>query len=165
MRYLLTIIVLTIGLSGCDTLSVSSHQDPYADLSEYKTFNWVTELPDSQPDDTKTLKEKKFRSLVERELASRGIPRSRSNPDMLVGYHPQKSEHGTRAVTHGYNATYYDWIAYTEGSLAIDFIDTQSKEIVWHATIYGIIDQADPQGQLKKAVLKALDLFFNDAKS
>jgi hypothetical protein len=50
-------------------------------------------------------------------------------------------------------------IEYKEGTLVIDFVDAQSKQLVWQATLQGVVDEQDPMGQLDKAVTKALHAF------
>ncbi len=50
-------------------------------------------------------------------------------------------------------------IEYKEGTLVIDFVDAKSKQLIWQATLQGVIDERDPVGQLDKAVVKALQAF------
>ena len=50
-------------------------------------------------------------------------------------------------------------IEYKEGTLVIDFIDANTKQPVWQATVQGVIDEQDPAGQLDRAVIKALEAF------
>lgn len=50
-------------------------------------------------------------------------------------------------------------VDYKEGSLVIDFLDAESKQLIWQATVQGVVDEMDPVGQLDKAVLKALAQF------
>lgn len=50
-------------------------------------------------------------------------------------------------------------LEYREGTLVIDFLDTESKQLLWQATLQGVIDEQDPVGQLDKALVKALKAF------
>ncbi len=50
-------------------------------------------------------------------------------------------------------------IEYKEGTLVIDFLDTKSMQLLWRATLQGVIDERDPAGQLDKAVIKALEQY------
>jgi hypothetical protein len=50
-------------------------------------------------------------------------------------------------------------ISYTEGTLVLDFFDGDTKELVWQATINGVLDESDPMKCLEKAVKDALAAF------
>ncbi len=50
-------------------------------------------------------------------------------------------------------------VDYKKGSLVIDFVDAETKQLIWQATVQGVVDERDPVGQLDKAVLKALEQF------
>ena len=43
--------------------------------------------------------------------------------------------------------------------MVIDFVDSESKQLIWQATVQGVVDEQDPVGQLDKAVMKALKQF------
>ena len=48
---------------------------------------------------------------------------------------------------------------YQQSSMVIDFVDSESKQLIWQATVQGVVDEQDPVGQLDKAVMKALKQF------
>ncbi|HEY5718288.1 MAG TPA: DUF4136 domain-containing protein, partial [Motiliproteus sp.] len=50
-------------------------------------------------------------------------------------------------------------INYTEGTLVIDFLEVEQENLVWQATIQGVLSRTDPQKSITDAVAKALEQF------
>ncbi|MEH6616403.1 MAG: DUF4136 domain-containing protein [Porticoccus sp.] len=50
-------------------------------------------------------------------------------------------------------------IEYKEGTLVIDFLDAQSKELIWRAKIQAIVNEEDIGGQIDKAAVEAITKF------
>jgi hypothetical protein len=114
-------------------------------------------------------------------MANRKIIKTDKNPDVLVTYHTytEKKEVTTRnnypmgmGYGWGYGGWGYGWggyypyyggfnnwnsvgdtYTYTEGVLIIDFIDNQTKEVVWRGSVDGNVDNAD---KINKKIEKAV---------
>jgi hypothetical protein len=191
MQRLLVSLSMMLLVSACQPLSVSTQADPYADFSQYRSFDWLAEK--ETPSAAKVLLEKQFKFVVERELQGRGIIKDVQNPDFLIGFYAnqeQKSSERTiesvnywggrgryplyedprylsskqRLLYPAYNPAYSRssetrTIEYQQSSMVIDFVDSESKQLIWQATVQGVVDEQDPVGQLDKAVMKALKQF------
>ncbi|MEH6626463.1 MAG: DUF4136 domain-containing protein [Motiliproteus sp.] len=60
----------------------------------------------------------------------------------------------------GYTRTYEtQTIEYSLGTLIIDFFDAKSKQIIWSATLQGILDKQDLPKQLEQGLVDAIKKF------
>lgn len=50
-------------------------------------------------------------------------------------------------------------ITYTEGSLVIDFLDAESRQVVWQSNIQGVLSNSDPMQSITDGVRRALAQF------
>ena len=169
MKYLIVLITLVM-LHGCSMTTVNTDQKPNVDLASYRTFNWMEEKTSKPESVGRSLKVKKLRALLEHQLVAKGLQRSEASPDILIGYYGQQQvQVQTQQLDNVYiwegrsrygsyqSASRYNVIKYREGSLVIDFVDTQNNEVIWQTSIYAIVDEADPLGQLKDAIQEALE--------
>tara|TARA_R110001583_G_scaffold76508_2_gene209263 strand:- start:296 stop:895 length:600 start_codon:yes stop_codon:yes gene_type:complete len=191
-RWLVSLFLL-LSITACQSLSVSTQSDPYADFSRYQRFDWLQEQQPASAE--RMLLDKQFKYALERELLTKGLLKETQNPDFLISYYAsqqQKSSQRTVEDTHYwggrgryplYNDPRYSldkdkWtyppslragnytrssetltFEYKEGSLVIDFVDAETKQLIWQATVQGVINERDPVGQLDQAVIKALKQF------
>jgi hypothetical protein len=150
----LTVAALALGCasSGDQPAELSVSHDPDADFSSYRTYDFtgggnVAGLESEHLD--------QMAAAVEVVLAEKGFQRSESNPDFLVqavgafegrveqeelkerypSYFQREKEHTfTRIdtiVTH-----------WEEGTLALQVLDGQSKDLVWSVTAEGAIQMS-----------------------
>lgn len=50
-------------------------------------------------------------------------------------------------------------VTYTEGTLVLDFLDAESRQVVWQAHISGVLSRTDPASSLTRGVEEALARF------
>ncbi|MDC6391139.1 DUF4136 domain-containing protein [Maribacter sp. PR1] len=143
----LVTLVLTV-LSSCSSVRVLSDYDQQANFSEYKSYAFYkTGIDKAQISD---LDKKRILRAIEEEMSSRGFVKS-ENPDLLISIFTKEQERVDiynnnfgwgGAWGWGYNP--YAWgpgwgwgwggssvSTRTQGSLYIDLIDTNNKELVW----------------------------------
>jgi hypothetical protein len=141
---LIAIAAMTM-IAGCGTsISVNYDYDVNANFEEYRTYDWVP-LPEAAPGSAKRaqqsndLLDKRIKSNVDAVLSERGLSVNSSSPDMLVVYHVGVQDK-VQVTDWGYRYSDYYWgwggrdidvYNYEEGTLIIDFIDAQTKELVW----------------------------------
>ncbi len=156
-------------LTGCSTLSVSYDYNQEVDFSVYKTYNW---MPFPEGIETKSLNHGRFITAVENNLATKNIIKNTSAPDFLIAPHFAK-EKRINITDWGYSYApnviytrrgyrYYDPYGfypaggisvyeYEQGTLILDFIDANNKQLIWRATARSIISPAStPQKQTEK---------------
>jgi hypothetical protein len=159
--------------AGCSGWNVRTDYSQNVDLARYRTYAWVAPSPGSAAAAVMhSLSGQRARAAVERTLAEKGIMPAASGqrPDFYVALRGRQRER--LASTWGY-ADYpywgggYDWAgggyispevySYTEGTLVIDFIDAQTRNVIWRGTATRVLDNPDnPKVDVDSAVRKML---------
>ncbi len=137
---LLTLVGLITLLASCSTVRVSSDYDQSANFNEYKTFAFFK--PGIDKAEISDLDKKRILRAIEDQLMAKGFVKS-ENPSMLVSIFTTAQQR-----VDVYNNYGWGWGAWgpwgpwgggfgntvsrtTEGTLYIDLIDAQKKELVW----------------------------------
>jgi hypothetical protein len=148
----LILLVLLASLTGCSSLTVNYDYDQNVEWGKYKSYAWMekTDSPTNptQPMPDTKLWDQRFANSVKYEMGERGISES-DNPDLLVIYHFGSTEK-IQVTDWGYRYSDYYWgyggrqiyvYQFTEGSLVIDLIDAETKNLVWRGTGTGVVEQ------------------------
>lgn len=182
---ILTALIILLGFSGCSSLSVNYDYNQQTDFTKYKTYDW---LPFPKDLDASELSRARFITAVENNLAEKGFTQNSSKPGLVIATHYGKESKvditnwGYSYAPNSYYAGYgyrhpgrYGYAGgyattggvsvyeYEQGTLILDFVDANSKQLIWRATAKGIISPAStPEKQTKKvnnAVKKILESF------
>jgi hypothetical protein len=143
-------IILTLVLSACKSTQVYSDYDPSAKFDAYSNF-MVLEHMKSLPlkDNTKQW----IHSAIQKQMNIRGYSENK-NPDLLVKIMIKSETKETTSLQRNddfyWGSTYYPYgwglntgierISYnthTEGTIIIDVIDREKKELIWQASASG----------------------------
>jgi len=142
---LLPLVVLFI-VSSCASVRVSSDYDKEIDFSQYKTFAFYKKGIDKV--DISDLDKRRILRAIETDLLAKGFTKS-TKPDVLVNIFTK-----SREKINVYNNNYLGWYPWyyggfshygmgfnsgaynnvsrsTEGTLFIDLIDANKKELAW----------------------------------
>ena len=162
-RLVLSLALIVI-LAGCgSSIKLQSDYDNTADFSAYQTYQWM-----AQPDGVNLeagLAGPFIKRSVESELNDRSMRQVQSNPDLYVVYHAGVEEQITGASVDrwGYGRYYGGWGSssvtvqgYNQGTLVLDFIDANKKELVWRGTASGAVN--NPQKTREKISQIVADL-------
>ena len=151
-----TLITALLLLAACSsTPPVYVNEDPAADFSKYKTYNFEARLGTDRDDGAQSLVSTYLRRATAREMESRGYQLA-DNPDLTVNFFVNTEEKiRSRSVPtaggyYGYRGGYYDpWGGYggyetridqfTEGTVNFDLVDTRTDQLVWEGAITGKI--------------------------
>ncbi|MCC4212865.1 DUF4136 domain-containing protein [Leeuwenhoekiella parthenopeia] len=137
------LLALFAMLASCSTVRVSSDYDQSANFNEYKTFAFFK--PGIDKAEISDLDKKRILRAIEDNLLAKGFVKS-ENPSMLVSIFTTAQERVD--VFNNYGWGWGAWGAWgpwgpwgggfgntvsrtTEGTLYIDLIDAQKKELVW----------------------------------
>ncbi len=146
---LLTLVIL---FSSCSAVKVAVDYDSKVDFKKYKTFAFYkTGIDKAKISD---LDKKRILRAIESELSLLGLVKS-ENPDMLVSIFTKSREkvnvNQNNNFGYGFGWGWNPWMwngmnnnsmnisQYTEGTLFIDFIDKQKKELVWQGVGTGAL--------------------------
>ncbi len=165
-------IVMAIVAMGCSSMKVIIDYDDQFDFSAYRTFAFVPEnrLPEKPKPDVirDPLFEKKAEKEISSILTARGFQAAAAphQADFLIAYYATArnkatvtpptyhiGRFGRRWVTPGH--VYH----YQQGTLIIDIIDREKKELVWRGVGSNVLDRSDPKNNLLVAVEKVLQKF------
>jgi hypothetical protein len=136
------ILVLAFSLASCSSVKVVTDYDTKANFEKYKTFAFYK--PGIDKADISSLDKKRVLRAIESELLAQGFVKS-DNPDMLVSIFTKsrrKVNVNQNNFGYGFGWGWNPWMwngmgnnvnvsEYTEGTLFIDFIDKDKKELVW----------------------------------
>ncbi|GAB5401519.1 MAG: DUF4136 domain-containing protein [Aureisphaera sp.] len=135
-----SLFFLLIFLSSCTTVRVATDYDREANFGEYNTFAFFK--PGIDKAQISDLDKKRILRAIDAELSAKGMVKS-ENPTILVSIFTKERErvdvyNNNFGWGWGWNPWWYGGGAFgstvsrsTEGSLYIDLIDAQTKELVW----------------------------------
>ena len=143
-------------LASCTSVRVISDYDQKADFNTYKSYAFYkTGIDKAQISD---LDKKRILRAIEAEMGSRGFVKS-DNPDVLISIFTKERErvdvyNNNFGMGWGWGGFYSPWAwgpgwgwgygnnvsTRTEGSLYIDVIDANKKELVWQGRGVGSLN-------------------------
>ncbi len=169
LRTLLLSGSLLVLLTACSSISTDHDFDAEADFSKYRSFAWIPSAAEriANPVEHSQLQDRRIRAAVERELAGKGITATAGNPDLIVAYSTRTTEK-TEVFDNGFNSYGYRgyrgsyWrpstmnvYQYEEGTLIVDLIDAEKKQLVWRGKAVGIVGEyKESEKQINEAVQK-----------
>jgi len=171
------VALLALALTGCaTTMTVSSHFEPTADFSRYRSYDWgpADALPTGDPRlDNDPFFQDYLQGAIERQLTLKGLQRSTSGtPDLLIHYHANVSQRinvnrvdRERGYCYGDDCQVKtDVDDYEAGTLVLDVVDTRTNKVVWRGwaqdSLDGVIGDRDRmEGKIDEAVPRMLNRF------
>ena len=160
----ITIAAAYATLTGCASISTGSHYDETADFDAYKTFSWIDDAPyivEDSSDRISPLSQSKIQNAIRSELEKKGysFTDDRDSADFVIAYTVgtrEKIQPTSYPVDYQaswgwnlYGSYHYPGEAavhrYTEGVLAVDIFDGESKKPVWHGWAEKTISERDRQ--------------------
>lgn len=154
MNRILTIVtmaLLLVGVTSCSSVKVAADYDKNANFNEYKTFAFFKSgIDKAQISD---LDKRRILRAIERELMAKGYTKSET-PDLLVSIFTKSRDkvnvynnaYGYGPYGYGWGWSPYYWgsgynsvSTSTEGTLYVDLIDANKKELVWQGMGIGYL--------------------------
>ncbi|WP_034923938.1 DUF4136 domain-containing protein [Gillisia sp. CAL575] len=135
------LLLLAVGITSCNTVKVASDYDQKVDFNQYKSFAFFK--PGIDKADISDLDKKRILRAIEEEMISKGFTKS-EEPDLLVSIFTKTKEniniYQNNRYGYGYGWGWNPWYwgggsntvnTTSEGTLYIDLIDSEGKELVW----------------------------------
>ncbi len=135
------LLLLAVGMTSCSTVKVASDYDQNVDFNQYKSFAFFK--PGIDKAEISDLDKKRILRAIEEEMISKGFTKS-EEPDLLVSIFTKTKEniniYQNNRFGFGYGWGWYPWYwgagqntvsTTSEGTLYIDLIDSEGKELVW----------------------------------
>lgn len=172
---------VVVTLAACAAKPVVHTQSaPAQEIQKYQTFGFV-EKPDTDKPGYTTLNTRYLKDAVTREMTARGYSPAADNPDLVVNFALGSKDkvEGDTGPTFGvgigrggwgrggwgwggsYGGVYSgrDIRTITEGSLTIDVVDPQKKELKWSGTAKGRVTSKS-ENNSQQAIDEAVAAIF-----
>ena len=150
---------------GGPSVSVNYDYDTEYDFSNLKSYAY---LPIKSIGTVSELKIRRFVDAINNHLQAQGYTLTTDNPDFLVALHSSTKEK-TNIMDWGYG--YGGWYGgyrdidvsqYTEGTVFVDIVDPESRNLVWRGTATAEVDDsASPDKQSERFAELAARIFAN----
>ncbi len=157
----LTNFIIAVGLiallSSCSSLNISTDFDPTQDFSKYKTYRWAR-IKERDPNDILSkniMLRKRVQVAVNNKLKEKGFTKlDRGKPDFIVFVHAGVQQ---RMNVYHHGGYYYGgWWGpyggytsvshYKQGTLVVDIVDTNEKELSWRGIASDVVQYySDPE--------------------
>jgi hypothetical protein len=175
MKYIkLLLLACTIIFSSCSSVKVTTDFDTKVDFNTFKTYAFYkTGIDKAEISD---LDKKRILRAIEAELSILGMMKS-ENPDMLVSIFTKSREkvnvNQNNNYGYGFGWGWNPWMwngmnrnvnvsQFTEGTLFIDFIDKEKKELVWQGIGTGALkiqNREKKEARIKEFVKEIVSKF------
>ncbi|WCO02199.1 DUF4136 domain-containing protein [Psychroserpens ponticola] len=161
------LVLFGLLIVSCASVKVAADYDKEADFNSYKTFAFFkTGIDKAEISD---LDKRRILRAIESELLAKGFTKS-ENPDMLVSIFTKSQQR-----INVYNNT-WGWANFgprwgynnqtivssnPEGTLYIDLIDMEKKELIWQGMGTGYISKKmdKKEEQIKEFVMKIMEKY------
>lgn len=143
-------VLLLFLLASCSSVRVYSDYDKNADFNQYKTYAFQKSGIDKV--EISDLDKKRILRAIDEQMTAKGFSKS-ENPDLLINIFTKERE---QVDVNQFNAGWgYGWgwgwnpwmwggmntsvSRYVEGTLFIDLIDNNKKELIWQGEGIGVL--------------------------
>ncbi len=160
-------LCLAVLVTACSSTKTSWDYDPKIDFNRYTNYAWVESEAEQAEYHLDGLMAQRVKDAVNRELAAKGfklVPQEQAG--LLVNYFTKidkKIDVDTFNTDFGYNPYYapgWAWGSrihtetrvreYEVGTLIVDMIDSQSKQLVWRGSLADTIrEKNSPQERIE----------------
>ena len=160
IKIFLALFFMGFIISCSSIYDVKYDYDRQINFSALKTFDWM-QAP--QRTGTNSLVVQRIKNAVNAELETKGLTITSNNPDFLIAeYHGKKdkvqiSDWGYgRSHRYGYSPVGVSAYEFEEGSLILDFVDPESKKLIWRGSAKAQIDSVDTPEKKEKLINEAV---------
>lgn len=157
------VFTLSLFIVSCSSVTVQSDFDPEVDFSTFKTFRWYEGQP--VPDDELVmypLVKNRFIESITEGLTSKGLELIEgTDADLVVVIHAGMKER-MQVTNYGGYGWYDPWWGpyggytnvsyYEQGTVVIDLVDAEKKELVWRGMGTKAVQRYDSPAEAREAV-------------
>jgi hypothetical protein len=150
--------------------SVQSDYDRSFRFSNLKTFSFATQRRGpSDPLAGDTLNDGRIRTSMESQLMANGFRMETEKPDFVIAYYVT-TKNKLSVQDYGYGPPRW-WGSrdirvnqYSEGTLMVDFIDTNTNQVIWRGRASGTLELKGVDKKISKSVEKLVKQFMKDTQ-
>jgi len=176
MKNLLLFAAILVFTVSCSSIKVSSDYDKTAQFASYKTFAFSEETKTYGNND---IVRNLVLSAIESELSAKGFTKNESGPDVWIDVQVKGEQKQTATATTsggypgygygygyrygyggGFSTTTINYDTYVDGTLFIDMIDAQKKQLVWQGRGTKTVDFEASQKKKEENINYAVKQIF-----
>ena len=163
-RKFISLLFVCFTLNCSQIYGVSHDYDRNVNFINLKTYNW---LPIPENANINSLDETRIKNAANIELQNKGLRLINNNPDFFIAEHLVKKDR-VNVTNWGYGYGPYGryWgtnevtvYQYEEGTLILDFVNAESKNLIWRGSAKADLDNAktpEKRDMLIKASVKKI---------
>jgi hypothetical protein len=161
---LVLVLILSIYVTSCSSVTIDDYFFKTADLTSYKTFDWI-----SRPHAILIAKEgrgqteKLLKESVNKQLTARGLSQKADSPDLLISYLVGAELTNTDDFSDKVGERTAQ--QYSEGAILLDFLDGKTRELLWRVAAFGIEDRNPTPERNKEIIEKTVERMFKNFPS
>ena len=163
-RRLVFVLIFSICVTSCSSVTIDDYFFKTADLTSYKTFDWL-----SRPHAMLIVKEgrgqteKLLKESVNKQLTARGLSQKADSPDLLISYLVGAELTNTDDFSDKVGERTAQ--QYSEGAILLDFLDGKTRELLWRVAAFGIEDRNPTPERNKEIIEKIVERMFKNFPS
>ena len=163
-RRLVLVLIFSICVTSCSSVTIDDYFFKTADLTSYKTFDWL-----SRPHAMLIVKEgrgqteKLLKESVNKQLTARGLSQKADSPDLLISYLVGAELTNTDDFSDKVGERTAQ--QYSEGAILLDFLDGKTRELLWRVAAFGIEDRNPTPERNKEIIEKTVERMFKNFPS
>jgi len=162
---LLAALLVVTAACGGPSVSVNFDYDTEYDFSGMQKYAY---LPIKSVGTVSELKIRRFIDAVNNQLQTQGYTLSTEDPDFLVALH-SASKDKTNITDWGYGMGRRGWggtrdidvTQYTEGTIFVDVVDPETRQLVWRGTATSAVDDSASPDKQKKQFAQIAERLFS----
>lgn len=162
-------------MSACATNqpTITSETRAGVDIAQYKTYGWFTPLATDKAGYS-SIVSGNFKSAIQNQMAARGYVYDANTPQLLININATSQERMDVSSAPTVSMGYYGYRGgfgyglgmpiygadvetnyYKVGTVTIDLVDAQKKELIWTGTLEGVLNKKameNPNAAIQSAV-------------
>jgi hypothetical protein len=160
--------LLFVALASCATIyDVNYDYDQAAAFSDLKRYDW---MPVTDSTGLNSLALERIQAAVDNGLQAKGLMRTSEAPDFLIAPHiGKKDKVQVNDMGYGYGPFGGYWggnygamggvstYEYEEGTLILDFVNAESKQLIWRGSAKAEIQDLDTPEKKEKVIGEAVE--------
>jgi hypothetical protein len=163
-------------LTACSQYDIKYDYDLDSNFAAYRTYAWIPQQIDAGGTSANvamqrnTLLDKRVREAVDANLAAKGLTKNEETPDLRVVYHTgMQNKVDVTDWVYSYAGSYWGWAGrdidvynYTEGTLIVDLVKSDTKALTWRGSATGVVDPGRSPEQVQETINEVVAKIFEN---
>lgn len=178
MKLYMVLAMLCVALlAGCSSYDIKYDYDMDSNFTAFKTYKWIPRTMTNASGSAETavsnntLLDQRIHRAVDTQMTAKGFTATEENPDVMVVYHVGLADKvDVQDWGYTYAGSYWgggmgrnvDVYQYTEGTLIVDLVNSNSKQLVWRGSATGVVDPTNSPEKMEQRVNDVVARIFDN---